>query len=189
MSDELLELDLALRELGSVLLADSSLAATLDRVTGVACRCVAAGAGSTITLIRGGSPYTAAGSDDRGRAIDDRQYELNEGPAIDALKTGEPQVADDVCADERWPEIGPAARVRVRGAGVGAPPRRAGGHHARQRPDARGVPTHRRPAAGGARHPRGHRAGEGRAHGAPSLDAGRGVRRAAGEFAEGEPPD
>jgi GAF domain-containing protein len=105
MSDDLLDLDLGLRELTSLLLSEETLATTLDRVTAVAQRCVTGGDGATVTLVKGGSPYTAFHSDGRVLAVDERQYEFHSGPTLEALKTGELQIATCGDADERWDEL------------------------------------------------------------------------------------
>jgi GAF domain-containing protein len=108
MDDEL-DVDSGLRELSSLLLAEETLESTMQRIAAVACRCVCAGAGATVTLLNGDEPYTAAATDDRVRAVDERQYELRDGPCVEALKTGETQVIANIGIDERFADVGPMA--------------------------------------------------------------------------------
>ena len=109
MSDEILDLDLGLRELATLLLDEETVETTMSRVATVACRCVSGGTGASVALTKGGSPYSATWTDDRVRAVDDLQYEALEGPGVDALKTGEVVIACDVASDDRYPDLGPKA--------------------------------------------------------------------------------
>lgn len=49
-----------------------------------------------------GSPYTAAGSDDRTVQLDERQYEGRQGPCLEALATGVPVLVADMAREVRW---------------------------------------------------------------------------------------
>jgi len=63
---------------------------------------------------RKGDPSTAAGTPLAYEA-DDIQYELNEGPCLDVLRTEKFIQADHVAANPRWPNYGPrAAKAGVR---------------------------------------------------------------------------
>lgn len=105
MSDDLPDLDLGLRELNSLLLAEETLASTLERVAAVATRCVTGGDGVSVTLVKNGSLYTAYASDSRIRAVDERQFELRAGPSVAAISTGEIQVSCDGDGAPEWSEL------------------------------------------------------------------------------------
>jgi GAF domain-containing protein len=65
---------------------------------------------ASITLRRKkGSTETVAATGDLAMACDKLQYELEEGPCVDAVFDGEAYYIDDVATDERWPKWGPAA--------------------------------------------------------------------------------
>ena len=112
MSDDLLDLDLGLRELSELLVADATLETTMQRIATLASRCLRGGAGATIVLTRGSHPYTAFATDDRVRQIDERQFELREGPAVEACKTGEHRLADLFDASAELHAAAIAAGVR-----------------------------------------------------------------------------
>ena len=52
---------------------------------------------------------TVAASDDLARTGDERQYQLREGPCLDAVWAPEPVHCRDLDADPRWPRWAPAA--------------------------------------------------------------------------------
>ncbi|MFW5471307.1 GAF and ANTAR domain-containing protein [Knoellia sp. CPCC 206435] len=61
-----------------------------------------------LTLLRPGHrPVTMAASDDLPRQVDALQYELGEGPCLDAALGPAVLLSDDVTVDERWPRFGP----------------------------------------------------------------------------------
>ena len=61
-----------------------------------------------LTLLRPGHrPETLAASDDLPRHVDALQYELGEGPCLDAAIGPPLLLSDDVSVDERWPRFGP----------------------------------------------------------------------------------
>ena len=55
-----------------------------------------------ISVQREGAPFTVASSGDEARVLDERQYELDDGPCLTALRTGQTVKVDDVRADPRW---------------------------------------------------------------------------------------
>ncbi|WP_407562319.1 GAF domain-containing protein [Streptomyces sp. 184] len=46
------------------------------------------------------------------------QFELGEGPSVDASALGRPVIADDLHGERRWPAFGPQARTRLPEAGA-----------------------------------------------------------------------
>lgn len=63
---------------------------------------------ASISMLRpGGRIETIAPTDDLVARSDDLQYELGEGPCVEAVRTQDDVVAVDVATDERWPHYGP----------------------------------------------------------------------------------
>ena len=67
-----------------------------------------ADAGS-LTLCAGDRPFTVASTDDDVTVADELQYELGEGPCLDAISDDTYYVVPDVATDRRWPRWGPQA--------------------------------------------------------------------------------
>ena len=98
------ELALAVTELSSVLLADEGLESTLDRVARLAVRtmpgCTAAG----VTLVGDdGRPETAAATHDIVLDVDRRQYDVGDGPCLDALRNLRINRSGPDETARRWP--------------------------------------------------------------------------------------
>ena len=79
----------------------SSVEEFLTEVTVLAARAVAGGLSCGITLQLNGRPLTVAASDRRAAQVDEVQYELDQGPCLHAMRTGQ-QVSLDDTATERW---------------------------------------------------------------------------------------
>jgi GAF domain-containing protein len=92
-----------LEELSGLLLDDAPLeqllTEVLDLVVDGLDRCTAA----SITVSEGGRYVTAASTATHVDAFDAVQYELREGPCIDALETGREHFLEDLREDSRWP--------------------------------------------------------------------------------------
>lgn len=58
---------------------------------------------------RGGRIETVAASDDRVRQLDAVQYEVMEGPCVDAIRGHERRITNDLTRDDRWPVFAPRA--------------------------------------------------------------------------------
>jgi GAF domain-containing protein len=99
----------ALRDLASIVLGDNSFEAVLERATHVAKRAIAGADEVSVTMNGGGSPTTVASSGPLAEAVDERQYEFDHGPCLEAVRTGHVVLVSDLTVDERWPEYGPAA--------------------------------------------------------------------------------
>jgi GAF domain-containing protein len=56
-----------------------------------------------------GGYRTAATTSPAAQAVDEHEYAEDEGPCIDAIRTGRQQVSEDVLADDRWPRFSQAA--------------------------------------------------------------------------------
>lgn len=55
-----------------------------------------------ITMRRGTGPLTVASSDARSLAVDEVQYDLDQGPCLQALSTGQVVSVPDLLAEHRW---------------------------------------------------------------------------------------
>jgi GAF domain-containing protein len=98
------------RDLSRVVLADRTLADVLGEVTTLAARAIPGAQSTSITLIRGDRPFTAAHHGEMALEADEIQYEQGYGPCMDAGRGGVVLRVDDMAAEQRWPDY--AARVR-----------------------------------------------------------------------------
>lgn len=62
---------------------------------------------ASVTMRRSGATQTIASTSDLATDCDRLQYELGEGPCVDAALEQEPFVAGDLRTDRRWPTWGP----------------------------------------------------------------------------------
>lgn len=93
-----------------LLLADRTVDSVLGLLTPTALHVVPAAAGAGLTLTApDGSPMTAAGTDDLVERADALQYELDEGPCLDAWAQHRVIQVDDLATEQRWPRWSPAA--------------------------------------------------------------------------------
>ncbi|GAA0252560.1 GAF and ANTAR domain-containing protein [Cryptosporangium japonicum] len=103
-SAELTDLLVAMPDV-EVLLRDAAVRAASALAPGVSCG---------ITILRDGPPVTAAASDELGPAVDEQQYEMDEGPCLDAARHHEPVDVPVFEEEGRWPRF----RSRALAAGV-----------------------------------------------------------------------
>jgi transcriptional regulator with GAF, ATPase, and Fis domain len=115
-----------LEELARLLIEEASLTDLLSQVLELTSRAITASSAVSVTVVDDDGRYrTAAASTDEARWVDDAQYELGEGPCVEALETGEEHLLCDLTELERW------ARFRERALDLGfgcalAVPLRAG---------------------------------------------------------------
>jgi GAF domain-containing protein len=83
----------------------------LGRLAEVALRAVPGVEVVSISVATRGSVSTKAATDPLAQQLDQLQYDLQEGPCIDALRDPDKGevVVDDMAHDQRWPRYGPAA--------------------------------------------------------------------------------
>jgi GAF domain-containing protein len=105
------EVAMAMHELAHLLVSDEGVEQTLHRIADLATRviddCDAAG----VTLHIDGRYATAAYTDERTLAVDKGQYELGEGPCLQAMRDQAVLRFDIVEAMERWPDFVEDARA------------------------------------------------------------------------------
>jgi GAF domain-containing protein len=99
-----------LRDLSRVPFAGRDLRAILGDITTIATREIPGAESTSITLIRGDEPFTAAHDGEMALAADEMQYERGYGPCLDAGRGGVPLRVDDMRSESRWPDY--AARVQ-----------------------------------------------------------------------------
>ncbi|MGR7024653.1 GAF and ANTAR domain-containing protein [Geodermatophilus sp. URMC 62] len=102
------------RALSRVQLADRELADVLGEVTRLAAGHVPGAESTSITLLRGDTPTTAAHHGEMAPAADELQYERGYGPCLDAARAGVQIRIDDMHTEQRWPDY--TARVVAVGA-------------------------------------------------------------------------
>jgi transcriptional regulator with GAF, ATPase, and Fis domain len=117
----------SIEDLAGLLVEERSLEQLLGQVLELTSRAIETSAAVSVTVLDDrGEHTTAAASSDDARAVDDAQYALDEGPCVEALRTGIEQRFDDLTELDRWPLF----RERAQELGFGsvfAVPLRAGG--------------------------------------------------------------
>jgi GAF domain-containing protein len=100
-----------LEELAGLLLEEGTLVELLEQVLQLTAAAIRSCAAVSVTVVDDDGGYaTAAASDGRARSIDGVQYELAEGPCVDALHTGRVHHLRDLAAEDRWPGFRAQAR-------------------------------------------------------------------------------
>ena len=99
-----------LHELSIRLLGADELPQALGRLAGFAAGAVPGAVRCSVALIGERTPLTYAASGPQAQAFDDLQYAVGCGPGLDAARTRELVTAQDLPADERWPELADCAR-------------------------------------------------------------------------------
>jgi GAF domain-containing protein len=106
-----------LEELTGLLLEDASLEDLLTQLLELTSRAVSTTAAVSVTVVGDDGRYlTAAATSADAHAVDAMQYELDEGPCVDSLRTGREHHLDDLDEEARWPGF----RERARDLGFGS---------------------------------------------------------------------
>lgn len=116
----------ALAELLAMLLPVENLEQALQHLAEVAVAVVPDGPSCGITVIRDGRPATAVYAGSIPRTVHDDQYLRGEGPCLEAARTGQVVVVQDMAAEKRWNGF-PAAALAGGARGVYAHPLEIGG--------------------------------------------------------------
>jgi GAF domain-containing protein len=104
------ELAAAMAELASLLIDDEDLPGMLDRVARLAARSIPDCDSAGVTLVTAGEPLTAAATDERTLAVDRAQYDVGDGPCLQAYRERKVQRVMVEEAAARFPEFTAAAR-------------------------------------------------------------------------------
>lgn len=105
----------SITELQNLLLETSSTGEFLQELAVLAARAVAPGLSCGVTVQSGGAPLTVASSDAPAAQVDEHQYQLDEGPCLHAMRTGDRVSIEDTGGPERW--SGFSARAAANGIG------------------------------------------------------------------------
>lgn len=100
----------AFAQLSSIVLGDEPLPAILERLVRIARQVLLPlDVQASITLLSGDDATTVASTDDLALALDERQYDDERGPCLDAAAAGEPVLIADMCQEARWPRFASSA--------------------------------------------------------------------------------
>ena len=94
----------AVSELQELLLSTTGVEDFLDNLSVVAAATMGDETSCGITLSRDGRPVTVASSDERASRLDEVQYGHDDGPCLQAMRTGEVVDIADLASDQRWTE-------------------------------------------------------------------------------------
>jgi GAF domain-containing protein len=96
-------------QLLGLLVESPNVDALLTKVVDLAAQAVTPVAACGITVRRDGQPFSAATSNDLAAQVDEVQYGTDEGPCLDALRTGTVIQVDDLSREQRWDRYRPRA--------------------------------------------------------------------------------
>jgi GAF domain-containing protein len=102
------------RGLVGLMLSESTMKATLDRAAALIAGAFDEADDVSVTLADG-RPLTIASSGELALRADEGQYDVDTGPCLHAMRSGEVVVVDDLTTEKRWPQFQPhgvAAGVR-----------------------------------------------------------------------------
>jgi len=99
-----------MRELVMAMAKDQPSGIKVPRIVEFAVAAVPGAQHAAISMIRGSEkPETISATDDLPLQVDAIQYELNEGPCVQALIRSDLVWSDDLSNDDQWPRFGPRA--------------------------------------------------------------------------------
>ncbi len=116
----------ALLELVALLLSAEALEQALQHLAEMAVAVVPDGPSCGITVLKGGGPVTAVYAGSIPKSVHDEQYVRGDGPCLEAMRTGQVVVVQDLAADKRWNGF-PAAAAAGGARGVYAHPLKLSG--------------------------------------------------------------
>jgi GAF domain-containing protein len=103
------------QQLAGVVLVDRELPDVLTEIVQISRRAIPGAEASSITLIRDDRAFTAAHDGQIAMDADELQYERGYGPCLDAGRSGEVFLVEDMHLEERWPDYARhAAELGVR---------------------------------------------------------------------------
>jgi GAF domain-containing protein len=97
------EIAAVLRQLTARLIVSDDLDEALEDLVETAADLVEGASWCAVTLVRSGSPSTAAASPGLPDSLHDSQYQSGTGPSMEAIRTRDLILSDDLAADDRWP--------------------------------------------------------------------------------------
>lgn len=93
----------------------------LTEITSIARQSMPGADAVSITLIRNDQPYTAAHDGQMALDADEMQYQRGCGPCVDAARSGEVFVIEDMANEQRWPDYARQAAVQGVGSSLSVP--------------------------------------------------------------------
>ena len=90
--------------LARIVLGGRGLTEVLTEIAGIARREMPGAQASSITLIRGEKPFTAAFDGQMAMDADELQYQRGYGPCVDAGRAGQVFLVQDMRTEQRWPD-------------------------------------------------------------------------------------
>lgn len=102
--------------MSGLLLSEETVSTSLSLLSSLAHETVPGSSGAGVSIIEAGRRTSAGSTDERVRAADALQYELDEGPCLTATATRRLVVIEDLQQDTRWPRwTASAAPLGLRG--------------------------------------------------------------------------
>lgn len=98
-------------ELARVVHADESLEDSLRRVADTALEVISRCDAASVSMAEDGEVSTWVSTHSEAEKVDEHQYGTDEGPCLDAIRTGQANFLDSVRSDERWPAFTPKAEA------------------------------------------------------------------------------
>ncbi|MDP8937197.1 MAG: GAF and ANTAR domain-containing protein [Actinomycetota bacterium] len=95
----------AFAEISRVLLAEPDVQHTLDKMCQLLVVTVDGCDHSVVTVVHDGHMHSPASSDAVGPAVDAIQFEVDDGPCVQAIKEHLTLVTDDLATEARWPRF------------------------------------------------------------------------------------
>ncbi len=94
-------------DVARALVAEDTLQDTLDRIVQLAVDTIVGCDFAAVSLMERRKIHTAASTGDVPERVDALQYEVDEGPCLDAIKDHEVVQVDDLSKEQRWPRFSP----------------------------------------------------------------------------------
>ena len=94
-----------LAELSGLLVEHGTLETVLRRVAELAVTAIGSCDACGVSLVHGNRVSSTVATDDVARRVDDHQYRIDQGPCLQAARTGEIYKIDDMATDTRWPDF------------------------------------------------------------------------------------
>ena len=110
----------AATELAAILLEEESLDSILDKIAALAKRSITGADEVSVTVV-GDRATSVAFTGKLAIEADERQYELGEGPCLDASRTNRTMQIEDFGSEERWPAYVPRAAAVGAGSSISVP--------------------------------------------------------------------
>jgi serine phosphatase RsbU (regulator of sigma subunit) len=103
----------AFAEVARVLQAEETAQRTLQKIVDLAAQMIPGCEEAGVSLVRGQRIETPAASGELPGQVDRLQYESGEGPCLDAIRSRDVFVTDDLTREQRWPHFAAAAAAET----------------------------------------------------------------------------